>query len=100
MPPGTQGPPLPIVTVVTHAAGVLDGDMDGEVVLMSAANGEYYALDAVASTLWRLTATPLTVGALCRGMCERYEGSAETVTADVLAFVRDLIQRGLLRIEA
>jgi len=98
-PTGADPVPLSMSTTVTHADGVIDGEMDSEVVLMSVANGEYYALDPVASRLWKLVATPQRVGDLCRTLHGQYEAPLDVITADVLGFVGDLTQRGLLRID-
>ena len=86
-------------TVVRHAEGVLDGEMDDEVVLMSSANGEYYAMDRIGSRVWKLVATPRSLESVCRALCAEYDGSPGDVERDVLAFAAELLQKSLLRIE-
>ncbi len=86
-------------TVVGHAEGVLDGEMDGEVVLMSPASGEYYAMDRIGSRVWKLVLAPRSLESVCRALCAEYDALPGDVERDVLAFAAELLQKRLLRIE-
>ncbi len=95
-----QRPPISAATVVAHAEGVIDGEMDGEVVLMSVANGEYYAMDGVGSRVWKLVATPRSVESVCLALRREFHAGPGELEGDVTAFVTDLVGRRLLRVES
>jgi len=61
------------------------------------AHGLYYGLDAVGGRIWQLLDTPRTVGDICIALGEEFEVDDETCRADVLGFVADLVERGIVR---
>jgi Coenzyme PQQ synthesis protein D (PqqD) len=67
-----------------------------EAVMMSVTAGRYYGLNAVASRLWELLETPKTIAQLCAQICEEFEVDAQTCEAEVLKFVQDLIDNGVV----
>jgi hypothetical protein len=67
-----------------------------ETVMMNVAAGRYYGLNAVASRIWELLETPKTITLLCAQIYEEFEVDAQTCEAEVLKFVRDLSDNGLV----
>jgi hypothetical protein len=67
-----------------------------EAVMMSVEAGRYYGLNAVASRIWELLETPMTVAQLCGRLCEEFEVDAQTCEAAVLKFVNDLLDNGIV----
>jgi hypothetical protein len=67
------------------------------VVMMSVPRGLYYGLDAVGGRIWELLDTPRTVGEICIALSEEFEVDDETCRADVLGFVAELVERGIVR---
>lgn len=67
-----------------------------EAVMMSVTAGRYYGLNAVASRLWELLESPKTIAQLCAQICEEFEVDAQTCEAEVLKFVQDLIDNGVV----
>ena len=67
-----------------------------EAVMMSITAGRYYGLNAVASRIWELLETPKTIAQLCAQICEEFEVDAKTCEAQVLNFVQDLIDNGVV----
>ena len=67
-----------------------------ETVMMSVTAGRYYGLNAVASRIWELLETPKTIAQLCAQICEEFEVDAQTCEAEVLKFVQDLIDNGIV----
>ena len=72
-------------------------EVDGEVVMMDAESGQYYALDPIGSAIWRRLATPLTVQDLCVELEAEYDAAPEVIRADVLALLDQMAERGLIR---
>jgi hypothetical protein len=71
-------------------------EMDGEIVMMSIENSEYYGLDPVASSIWKALAEPLTLGELVDRLLEEYEVDRNTCMADVEGFVQELLDKKVL----
>jgi hypothetical protein len=67
-----------------------------EAVMMSVTAGRYYGLNAVASRIWELLETPKTIAQLCAQICEEFEVDIQTCEAEVLKFVQDLIDNGIV----
>jgi hypothetical protein len=66
-------------------------------VMMSVAHGRYYGLDAVGGRIWELLGAPRTVAAICSALGEEFEVDDETCRGDVLGFIADLVERGIIR---
>jgi Coenzyme PQQ synthesis protein D (PqqD) len=71
-----------------------------EAVMMSVAAGRYYGLNAVASRIWELLERPMTIGELCARLCEEFEVDAKTCEAEVLNFISELIDNGIVHAAA
>lgn len=67
-----------------------------DTVLLDADHGVYYGLEGPARTIWDLLASNLTYGEICERLLERYDVDADTCRTDTLAFVRQLIENGLV----
>jgi hypothetical protein len=71
-------------------------DLKGEAVILNIATGQYYGLDEVGASMWRLLTTHGKVDACFRSMLDEYEVSAEQLQHDLLDFVGRLTEQGLL----
>jgi len=67
-----------------------------EAVMMSVAAGRYYGLNAVGSRIWELLENPKTIAQLCASICEEFEIDAQTCEVEVLKFVQDLMDNGVI----
>jgi Coenzyme PQQ synthesis protein D (PqqD) len=56
-----------------------------------------YVLNQVASRIWQLVASPITVERIVDAIAREFEVSAERATADVTEFLATLDARGLIR---
>jgi hypothetical protein len=74
-------------------------EMDGEIVMMSIENSEYYGLDPVASRIWELLEQPATIEQLVEKLQDEYEVDYETCLKDVIAFADELLEKKILSIE-
>jgi len=71
-------------------------DMDGETVMMSIQNGEYYGLDEVGSRIWQLLENPESAETLTQKLIEEYEVPQETCLSDVMEFLNILAEKQLI----
>lgn len=75
---------------------LLFSDMDGETVMMSIKNGEYYGLDEVGSRIWQLLEKPESAETLTEKLIEEYEVTRETCLSDVMEFMNMLAEKQLI----
>jgi Coenzyme PQQ synthesis protein D (PqqD) len=71
-----------------------------EAVMLSVNAGSYYGLNAVAVRIWELLERPRTIADLCERLREEFEVDTPTCEAEVLKFVRDLIDNGIVHAAA
>lgn len=67
-----------------------------EAVMLSVDAGKYYGLNAVAARIWELLETPQTVAQICAQICEEFEVEAPACEADIIKFVNNLLDNGIV----
>ncbi len=83
-------------TIINQIEDIVDTDIDGETVMMSIQNGEYYGLDEIGSRIWALIKEPVRVSSLIDTLLERFDVDRETCEKDVLKFLNDLNEDRIL----
>jgi len=86
-------------SIIKRNPEIVHSDMDGEVVMMSVANGEYYGVDTIGSHIWNLLEEPMSIGALCTSLCETYDVSEEDCQRDVASFMSQLLENKVVLID-
>ena len=81
-----------------------DGDwlaakVGDELVMMSAAKGNYIGLSAVGARIWELIETPRTIEELCDRRFAEYDVDPATCRAEVDSFLATLGQHNAVRVE-
>ncbi len=69
-------------------------------ILLDLDGGQYYALDEVSGRIWDLCDGSRDVAALVEALCEDFDAPAETVEADVMAFLGEMVEENLVVREA
>jgi hypothetical protein len=72
--------------------------VDGEILMMSAESGSYFGLNSVGSRIWELAAKPIIIRELCDRLREEYDVSPEQCEGEVLVYLEQLLDRGLIRV--
>ena len=90
---------LTIDSVVQRSEGVVTAPVQHELVLMSVERGQYFGTGSVGAWLWEHLERPAPVADLCRGLQERYQVEPEVCAHDVLGFLQDLLEQGLLTVQ-
>lgn len=83
-------------TVVSRGAGHVETRMGEQTVMMSIDQGKYFALQESGQRIWELMEDPIRVDALIDRLSGEYEVSRERCRDEVLGFLEDLRQHGLL----
>jgi hypothetical protein len=80
-----------------RADGVLDQEVDGVVVLITAAGDELLDLNATGSVVWRALEAPADPETLAEAVRAAHpEVGADVVAADVATFLDELLGAGLV----
>ncbi len=83
-------------TVISQIEEIVASDIDGETVMMSIQNGEYYGLDDIGSRIWGLFNKPVRVSDLIDTLLERFDVDRDTCKKDVLKFLNELNEDKIL----
>jgi len=86
-------------TVLHRKGDLLFNTIDGEVVMLSIENSEYYGMDKVGSRIWELLEKPIRFTELIATLMEEYEVSEEQCREDTLAFLGKLTEKKLVVVE-
>jgi len=74
----------------------VSASLEESLVMMDIDAGKYYLLDGVASFVWTRLAEPTPVSDLVATLCDRYDVTPERCEADVLPFLTQLHDKGLV----
>ncbi|MEJ2079061.1 MAG: lasso peptide biosynthesis PqqD family chaperone [Acidobacteriota bacterium] len=84
-------------TRVVRSQEFVAADMDDDLVMMSLENNNYYSLDAIGKTIWALLEEPVLVSDLIDRLTQDFEVNRGRCLDDVLAFLDELEQAGLVQ---
>jgi len=70
--------------------------MNDETLVVDPKTREVHLLNATASRVWELLATPQTLGDLVGSLGREFDAPAETLRADVTALLHELSGKGLI----
>ena len=73
--------------------------IDGEAVMLSLKQGEYYGLDPVGTRIWELLENPVTFSSLIDNLMDEFEVSREECEADTREYLETLYNKQLLKEE-
>ncbi len=73
--------------------------MGDELVMMSAAKGNYIGLSEVGARIWELIATPQELDAVCARLQEEYDVTPEVCRAEVDTFLKELVKHGAIALD-
>jgi len=75
---------------------LIGADMDGEMVMMSIDKGAYYGINNIGSHIWNLLENEMTVLAIIDSVCDTYEVEAKQAHKDIMEFLINLLEHGLV----
>jgi coenzyme PQQ synthesis protein D (PqqD) len=93
-----QATALTMDSLIHRDPEIVHSAIDGEVVMMSIDQGEYFGLDAIGSRIWNLLEKPTRLGELCRLLADTFDVDAERCRREVAGFLGDIEKCGLIRI--
>lgn len=86
-------------TLVQRNPKLIANQMDGEIVMMSIDNGEYYGLDEVGSRIWDLMQEPVSISKLVDQLISEFDVTPDECLQDILSFLDELLNRDLVLVK-
>jgi hypothetical protein len=84
--------------VIAVASRVVGTELDGEFVMLDPDSGNYYGLNEVGSTVWRLIASPRRLDEVVAHVCATFEVAPDRCRADVEQLLSELANRQLVTV--
>ena len=78
---------------------LLQSEIDGETIMMSIDNGEYYGLNSVASRIWEILKTEPLFSELLDTLTSEYDIDKNQCKTETLEFLNKLVTTKLIKIE-
>jgi hypothetical protein len=85
--------------VVSKKGHWLSAMVAGELVMMSADNGNYIGLTEVGARIWELIETPQEVDAVCASLQSEFDVTPDVCRTEVDAFLTELATHGAISLE-
>jgi hypothetical protein len=85
-------------TIISRSPSVLTAQVDGEVVMMSIEQGQYFGLDDIGSDIWKRIEPPCSFAALIDGLTVDYEADRATILADVHNLLLRMAEQDVVRL--
>jgi Coenzyme PQQ synthesis protein D (PqqD) len=76
---------------------ILARELEGEMVLLDPYAASYFSLNHTGTRVWQLLHEKVTVEEICQSIAEQYELSGEAVRTDLIPFLEELLQAGLIQ---
>jgi len=87
---------LTLQAIVKRNSGLVTSNIDGEIVMMSVDNGEYYGLDEIGSRIWDLLENSISIEQLVDKLTEEFDVAKEDCINDTFEFLKDLMNKNLI----
>lgn len=88
--------PVSLDDVIVVSSDQVSADLSGETIILGMREGAYFGVSAAGARIWSLLQQPQRLGDVVSVLTSEYEVDAQQCAADVLAFVDDLLSRGLV----
>ena len=86
--------------LVRRRVGLLEAEVDGELVALDVDQGTCYGFNATATRIWALIEPPKRVSELRDALLEEYDVDAETCASELSALLAELEKDGLIEMKA
>jgi Coenzyme PQQ synthesis protein D (PqqD) len=83
-------------SALVRSDGLIDAEIDNEIVALDIESGMCYGLNRVGSRIWRLLSEPIRVGDLCATLQREYKVAPADCERQVLDLLHELHAEGLI----
>jgi Coenzyme PQQ synthesis protein D (PqqD) len=89
-------PLQPDVTVVASRDGLLEAEIDDEILALSVEQGTCYGMNQVGSRVWKLLSKPIRICDLCQVLLAEYNVDPDVCERQVIDLLEELRTEGLI----
>jgi len=89
--------PVEMHSVVMRVEDLMSTPLDEEIVILNMVKDHYVGLDETGRAVWDLLAEPRRVDELCELLSREFDATPGEIAADVLPFLEELREEGLVR---
>jgi hypothetical protein len=86
--------------IFKRCEGLVEAEIDSEMVIMSIENGAYYGLNEVARKIWELLAEQMSVDNIIEALQREYDDADNQLREDVLALLKDMRENRMIELDA
>jgi hypothetical protein len=84
--------------MIQRKAGLIEAEVDGEMVALHVDNGTCYGFNGTATRIWAMIEEPKTLGALRDALVGEYDVDPEVCEAELLDLLKELEADGLVEL--
>ena len=85
-------------TIVSRSPSVLTAEVNGETVMMSIEQGQYFGLDDIGSDIWTRLEPPCAFADLIDRLAADYDADRASIATDVRALLETMAERDIVRL--
>jgi len=85
-------------TIISRSPSVVTAEIDGEVVMMSIEQGQYFGLDDIGSDIWKRLEPPCAFAVLIERLAADYDADRASIAADVRALLERMAAHDVVRL--
>jgi hypothetical protein len=86
-------------TLIRRRAGLIEAEVDGELIGLHIDNGTCYGFNETATRVWGLIDEPHTISEICQALASEFDVPPDRCRGEVSALLRDLHADGLIALE-
>jgi Coenzyme PQQ synthesis protein D (PqqD) len=87
---------LSVDSVVSRKMGIIEAEIEGEVVALNIETGTCYGLNQVGSRIWHMLSTSTRISDICEALLAEYSVGSDDCERQVLDLLEDLYTEGLI----
>lgn len=91
---------IDLTSVVARVEQQVSAALDDEIVVLNMNDSKYYGLNGIGAFIWQSIEASGRVSAIVDSILDNYEVTRESCEEDVLIFLRELSDAGLIRVVA
>ena len=88
--------PLSSASVVVRSEGIIEAEIENEIVAMNIEKNTCYGLNLVGSRIWKLLANPIRIKEICSKLLTEYKVEPSACERQVLDLLEELHAEGLI----
>jgi coenzyme PQQ synthesis protein D (PqqD) len=90
--------PITADSIVRTTTDAVSCELDGEAALLNVRTGDYYGLDEVGASVWRIMSQPHTVAEIINEITSEYDVDTARCESDLVDLLSELAKHGLVEI--